>query len=131
MASKHRPPKYVPNTASMASFLMSGRVSRVSQQAAQAIARDAAMLEGARPKRGRSTGRLAAGFKVRGDVGGRKAAGGARRVGIVYNNVRYAAALEFGTSEGTPGTHVLARASLPYHVPKAMRGPMAQSGGSS
>lgn len=112
--------KYVPNHDSMARFLLSERVGSVSMRAAGDIADAAAAAERARPKRGPSTGHLAESYGTRPAIGGHEAEGGPRRIGIVLNDARYAAAIELGDVDST-GEHLLERTASQWHVPRAVR----------
>jgi len=119
--------RYKPNHASLAKFLMSSRVDRVSQAAAEDIARAAATAERARPKRSgaESSGRLAEGYRAETDVGAHDAEGGPRRVGVVVNDVPYAATMELDDSAGG-GHHILERTAAPWHVPQGVRRTMGR-----
>ena len=76
-----------------------------------------------RPKKGKSTGELADGYKVdMGVASPAKSEGGPRHAGIVYNDVDYAAVIELGgENPHIEGQHVLERAAAPWHVPYGIR----------
>lgn len=117
--------KYVRNHESMGRFLKSNRVGDVAMKAAKDIADDAAQAERLRRKKGPATGRLAAGYRTQRAMGGAKAEGGLRAIGLVRNDVPYAAVIELG-DKGVGGAHVLERAGNPYHVPKGARRAMGR-----
>lgn len=106
---------YRPNTASMARFLLSGRVKRVAKEAAG----DVADVASGYAKRHSQSGRLAAGYKVDDTIGGAQLEGGPRRVGVVYNDVPYAAVDEIGYGRRKP-RYNLTRAGQLFDTPRGL-----------
>lgn len=106
---------YRPNTASMARFLLSGRVKRVAKEAAD----DVADVASGYAERHSRTGRLAAGYKTDDTIGGANLEGGPRRVGVVYNDVPYAAVDELG-SDGRRPRYNLTRAGQLFDTPRGL-----------
>lgn len=115
--------KYVPNNVDMARFLMGPEVARVARAAADDIRDAAEAAERARPKKGKSTGKLASGYKVgMGVASPRRSDGGPRHAGIVYNDVEYAVVIELGGDDPhIDAQHVLERSAAPWHVPYGLR----------
>lgn len=106
---------YKPNTASMARFLLSGRVKRVSREAAA----DVADVASGYAERHSRTGNLARGYKTDDTIGGHSLEGGPRRVGVVYNDVPYAAVDELGQGRRRP-RYNLTRAGQLFDTPRGL-----------
>lgn len=110
------PGRYKPDHKSMAAFLLSEDVNRVSMEAGGDIA--GAARDNMAPFS--RTGGTAAGYKVRPVIAGHDAEGGPRRSAEVYNEDPGAAANEFGYGN-VPERRPLRNAAAPYHTPRIQR----------
>lgn len=110
--------RYKQDNSSFGRFMKSQQMKQVANQAATAIAENAASLA---REEAMSTGAYARAFKVNRRQRNLSFRGNLRAASAVYNNDPAAPGQEFGDRWGNKGKRILLKAGAPFHTAKRGR----------